>query len=134
MVFPFKINSKKLEIRLSVWILLLCRVYSERETDGAGSSIGEITINAVGEKRRWVFSIKNPGGPGAKTRVLALPPYREAVRRKTEGEIREVLGDFGGAVSLEMSAIPEIRDGDGFFTWPLFFAEDGGFFPVEEEA
>ncbi|MDR0718404.1 MAG: hypothetical protein LBF78_02120, partial [Treponema sp.] len=96
-----------------------------------------ITVNAVGGKRRWVFSIKNPGGPGARTRVLVSPPYGEAVQRRTEEEIQEVLGDFGGAVTLEsgeMPTIPEIRDGDAFFTGPLFFADTGSFSPVEEEA
>jgi hypothetical protein len=137
MVFPFKFNSKKLAIRLSVWILLLSEVYSKRGYAGqtAGNSVGGITINAVGGERRWVFSIKNPGGPDARTRVLASPPYGEAVRRRTEEEIREVLGDFGGAVTLEgeMPAIPGIRDG-AFFAWPLFFADTGSFSPVEEEA
>jgi hypothetical protein len=143
MVFPFKNNPGDLAIRLSVWILLLGGVYSRGESDGqsagtsAGISVGEITINAVGEERRWVFSIKNPDGPGAKTLVLVSPPYGEAVRKKTEEEIREVLGDFGGAVTLEngeMSAIPGIREEGAFFTRPLFFADAGGFSPVEEEA
>jgi hypothetical protein len=139
MVFPFKIIVKKLAIRLSVWILLLSGVYSQKESSGqtAGGFLGGITINAVGGERRWVFSIKNPGGPGARTRVLVSPPYGEAVQKRTEEEIQEVLGDFGGAVTLEsgeMSAIPEIRGGDAFFTGSLFFADTGSFSPVEEEA
>jgi hypothetical protein len=133
MVFPFKINVKKLAIRLSVWILLLHGVYSKGETAGqtAGTSVGGITVNAAGEERRWVFSIKNPGGPGARTRVSVSPSYGEAVRKRTEKEIREVLGDFGGAVTLEggeMSMVSGIRNGD------VFFADAGDFSPVEEEA
>jgi hypothetical protein len=138
MVFPFKITSKKLAIHLSVWILLLSEVCSKKEYSGqaAGSCLGGITVNAVGGKRRWVFSIKNPGGPGAKTRVLVSPPYGEAVQKRTEEEIQEVLGDFGGAVTLEggeTPTVPEMRGGS-FFAWPLFFADIGSFPPVEEEA
>ena len=139
MVFPFKINSKKLAIHLSVWILLLSGVYSQREASGqiAGNFPGGMTINAVGKKSRWVFSIKNPGGSGARTRVWVSPPYGEALRRRTEEEIREVLGDFGGTVTLEdgeMSAISGIRDGDALFAWPLFFMDTGVLFPVEADA
>jgi hypothetical protein len=137
MVFPFKINSKKLAIHLSVWILL-SGVYPHREVSGqiAGNFPGGMTINAVGEKRRWVFSIKNPGGSGARTRVWASPSYGEALRRRTEEEIRKVLGDFGGTVTLEdgeMSAVSGIRDEDAFFAWPLFFMDTGILFPVEED-
>jgi hypothetical protein len=139
MVFPFKINSKDLAIRLSVWILLVNGICFKEKSAGqiGGNSVGRITINAVGEKRRWGFSIENPGGPGARTRVLVSPPYGEAGRKKTGEEIREVLGDFGGTVTLEdgkTSTTPGIHDEDAFFTWPMFFADTGGFSPLEEEA
>jgi hypothetical protein len=139
MVFPFKINVEKLAIRLSVWILLLSRLYFKWKTSGQAGrdAIGGITINAVGKERRWVFSIKNPGGPGASTRVLVSPSYGEAARKRTEEEIREVLGDFGGAVTLdggEMPLVSGIRDEDAFFAWPLFFTDTGSFSPVEEDA
>jgi hypothetical protein len=138
MVYPFKINCKKLAIRLSVWILLLDGVCSENSFAGqsGGSPVGGITINAAGEKRRWIFSIKNPGGPAAKTRVLVSPPCGEAARKRTEEEIREVLGGFGGEVMLESGEAPLVsgmQEGDVFSAWPLFFTE-AGFFPVEEEA
>jgi hypothetical protein len=139
MVFPFKINSKKLAIHLSIWILLLNEVYNKKGSAGqtAGSPVGGITINAVGKERRWVFSIKKPGGSGARTRVFVSPPCGDAVQRRTEEEIREVLGEFGGEVTLEsgeMSMVSEIRDGGVFSAWPLFFADTASFPPVEEEA
>jgi hypothetical protein len=140
MVFPFKINFRNLEIHLSVWILLLISgVYSERKSAGqsGGNPVGRITVCAAAEKRRWVFSIKNPGGPGAETRVVA-PPFRgEAGQKRTEEEIREVLGGFGGKVTLEDAETPAGRGfpgTDAFFAWSLFFDDAGDFSPVEEEA
>ncbi|MDR2054138.1 MAG: hypothetical protein LBP80_12055 [Treponema sp.] len=136
MVFPFKIESETLAIHLSVWILLLSGVYPQREFSGqsAGGFSGGITVNAAGGKRRWIFSIKNPGGPMARTRVRVSPPCGETAKKRTEEEIREVLGDFGGTVTMEDGEMPGIRDGDAFFAWPLFFADTGSFSPVEEEA
>jgi hypothetical protein len=119
-VYPFKINSEKLAICLSIWILLLCGDYSERGP--AGGSVKEITVNAAGKERRWVFSITDPGGPGAKTRVSVSHPCAEAARKQLEKEIREVLGGFGGEAVL--------ADGGG----PFFFSDPGGFPSVEEEA
>jgi hypothetical protein len=125
-VYPLKINSKGLEIRLSVWVLLNGR-YSGNGS--AGSSVRGITVNAAGEERRWVFSIKNPGGSGAKTRALVSPFYGEAERKRMEGEIRNVLGDFGGRVTLEDGG-----EADGFFTRAFLLTNSAGFSPVEENA
>jgi hypothetical protein len=138
MVFPFKINSKDLEISLSVWILLLISgLYSEGKSAGqsGGDPVGRITVCAAAKKRRWFFSIKNPGGPGAETWVLAPFPHGDAERKRMEEEIREVLGDFGGKVILgDVEAGTGLKDTDAFFAWPLFFEDTGGFSPVEEEA
>jgi hypothetical protein len=139
-VYPFKINLKNLEIRVSMWILLLYKDSAKNSTERtlsggfSGNSIREITINAVGKMRRWVFSVTNPGGPEAKTRVSVSPPYGEPVRKKMEREIREALGDFGGELTLkgnEVSLISEMWDQDTI--WPFFLADDGPS-PVEEEA
>ncbi|MDR1129191.1 MAG: hypothetical protein LBL20_07760 [Treponema sp.] len=137
-VYPFKINHKELAIRLSVWILLLSRLCFKEGFSGqsAGNPVGGITINAAGGERRWIFSIKNPGGSGARTRVSVSPPYGEAARKRTEEEIREVLGGFGGEVTLESgeaALVSGMREGDAFSSWPLFFT-DAGLSPVEEEA
>jgi hypothetical protein len=139
-VYPFKINAENLEFRVSVWVLLLYKDSVKNSTEGnlsggfSGNSIREITVNAVGKMRRWVFSVTNPGRPEAKTRVSVSPPYGEPVRKKVEREIREILGDFGGELTLkgnEVSLIPEMWDQDA--GWPFFFADNGPS-TVEEEA
>jgi hypothetical protein len=148
-VYPFKINLENLKIRVSVWILLPCKDYNKDCKDStkeelAGRSSAEsirgIAVNAVGEKRRWVFNILNPGGPEAKTRVSVSPPYGEPVRKKVEREIRGILGDFGGEVTLNAASLVWDQDsGSGgafFFTGdPAGLSRAKGFFPpVEEEA
>jgi hypothetical protein len=125
-VYPFKMNPAGLEIRVSVWVLLN-GFYSGNGS--AGSSVRGITVNAAGKKRRWVFSIKNLCGSGAKTRILVSSPCEEAERKKMEGEIRNILGDFGGKVTLEDGG-----EADGFFTRAFLLTSNGGFSPVEEDA
>lgn len=113
LVFPFKILLKKVEFRAAVRLLL--------RIDSVGKRQDRIAIDALGEKRRWLFIMNNPGRPGALSRVFLSPPPGETARKKLEEEIRGTLKTLGGNVTVNSG---EAASFQGSFK-PSFFADTG---------
>jgi hypothetical protein len=106
MVYPFTFLAENIEIGVSVRLLFM-----QRSGDYAGEKPARVAVDAaVPGARNWLFVLDKPFTAAAVTRIFPDPPPEEGERRTLEREAREILGAFGGAVSVAAAstAFPDV--------------------------
>jgi hypothetical protein len=88
LVYPFRFSSAGKEFRVSVRLSL------------RGERVSRLAVDILAEKRRWLFNLDSPGGPAAKAGISLYPPPSKRRAAKILREAGELLGEFGGPVSL----------------------------------
>jgi hypothetical protein len=97
MVFPFSYSAGDREFRVSLRILLAAERTPGKPDKPLVNPVDCLAVDVAGGERRWLFMLNKPGRAGAETRLRTDPPLPEPLFRRFSGEIRSILGGWGGA-------------------------------------